>query len=112
MKPVVLTGLLLLALAGVSPAKAQEIDAVAAQALAKQNDCFKCHAIDKKKKGPAWSRVAARLKTKSDGVAIIIEHITIGPLIQMEDGTHENHRVIDTKDPDELNNFARWILSL
>ena len=29
------------------------VDADAAQALAKKNDCFKCHAIDKEKKGPS-----------------------------------------------------------
>lgn len=108
---VALTGLLLLALAGASPARAQ-VDAEAAQELARRNECFKCHAIDKKKKGPAYTRVAAKLKTKPDGVETVIEHITTGPLVQMEDGTHENHRIIDTKDPKELRNLAEWILSL
>ena len=106
-----LTGWLLLALAGASPAMAQ-VDAEAAQELARRNECFKCHAIDKKKKGPAYTRVAAKLKTKPDGVETVIEHITTGPLIQMEDGTHENHRIIDTRDPKELRNLAEWILSL
>ena len=108
---VALAGLLLLALAGASPAMAQ-VDAEAAQELARRNECFKCHAIDKKKKGPAYTRVAAKLKTKPDGVETVIEHITTGPLVQMEDGTHENHRIIDTKDPKELRNLAEWILSL
>jgi cytochrome c len=108
---VALTGWLLLALAGASPAMAQ-VDAEAAQELARRNECFKCHAIDKKKKGPAYTRVAAKLKTKPDGVETVIEHITTGPLVQMEDGTHENHRIIDTKDPKELRNLAEWILSL
>ena len=106
-----LTGLLLLALAGASPAMAQ-VDAEAAQELARRNECFKCHAIDKKKKGPAYTRVAAKLKTKPDGVETVIEHITTGPLVQMEDGTHENHRIIDTKDPKQLRNPAECILSL
>lgn len=88
------------------------VDADAAQATLKKSDCFKCHAIDKKKKGPAYTRVAAKLKTKPDGVETVIEHITTGPLVQMEDGTHENHRIIDTKDPKELRNLAEWILSL
>lgn len=108
---VALTGLLLLALAGASPARAQ-VDAEAAQELARRNECFKCHAIDKKKKGPAYTRIAAKLKPKPDGVETVIEHITTGPLIQMEDGTHENHRIIDTRDPKELRNLAEWILSL
>ena len=109
--PIALTRLLLLALAGAAPAKAQ-VDAEAAEELARRNDCFKCHAIDKKKKWPAYTRVAAKLKTKPDGVQTVIEHITTGPLIQMEDGTHENHRIIDTKYPDELSNLAKWNLSL
>ncbi len=109
--PVVLMGLLLLALAGTAPARAQ-VDAESAQELARRNECFKCHAIDKRKKGPAYTRIAAKLKTKPDGVETVIEHITSGPLVELEDGTHENHRIVDTKDPKELRNLAEWILSL
>lgn len=87
------------------------VDADAAIALAKKNDCFKCHAIDKTKKGPAYKRVAARLKTKPDAVDVIVEHITSGNLVQLDDGTEENHRIIDTNDPDQLRNIALWILS-
>ncbi|MCX7165297.1 MAG: cytochrome C [Rhodocyclales bacterium] len=106
-----LTAALLLALAGSVPALAQ-VDAEAAQALAKRNDCFKCHAIDKTKKGPAYKRVAARLKTKPDAVETLVEHITTGPMIQLPDGTDEKHKIIDTKDPGELRNLVQWILSL
>ena len=109
---VALIGLLLLALAGTIPARAQQVDADAAQALAKRNDCFKCHAIDKNKKAPAYKRIAVRLKPKPDAVEVIVEHITSGHMVQLEDGTDEQHRIIDTKDPAELRNLARWILSL
>ena len=101
----------MLAVAVAGPANA-EVDAEAAQALAKRNDCFKCHAIDKTKKGPAYKRVAARLKTKPDAVETIIEHITSGHMVQLQDGTDEKHRIIDTRDPNELRNLALWILSL
>lgn len=100
-----------LLLGAVGPSLAQ-VDADAAQALAKRNDCFKCHAIDKTKKGPAYKRVAARLKTKPDGVQVIIDHITSGRLVQLEDGSDEKHKIIDTADPNELRNLALWILSL
>lgn len=100
-----------IAFAGLSPAYAAT-DEQAAQALAKKNDCFKCHAIDKTKKAPAYRRIAARLKTKPDAVDVIVEHITAGHMVQLEDGTDERHRIIDTKDPDELRNLALWILSL
>ena len=101
----------LLGLAAAGTAYAQ-VDAEAAQALAKRNDCFKCHAIDKTKKGPAYKRVAARLKTKPDGVEVIVDHITSGRLVELEDGTNEKHKIVDTRDPDELRNLALWILSL
>jgi cytochrome c len=102
---------MLLGIAAAAPVQAQ-VDAEAAQALAKRNDCFKCHAIDKTKKGPAYKRVAARLKTKPDGVEVIVDHLTSGRLVELEDGTEEKHKVVDTTDPAELKNLARWILSL
>lgn len=108
---VFLWGALLIAVACVGPAQAQ-VDAEAARALAKRNDCFKCHAVDKAKKGPPYKRVAARLKTKPDGVEVIVEHITSGRMVQLEDGSDEKHPIVDTKDPEELGNLARWILSL
>ncbi len=109
---IALTGMLLLGIAAAGSAQAQQVDAEAAQALAKRNDCFKCHAIDKTKKAPPYKRIAARLKTKPDAVEVIIDHITSGHLVQLEDGTDEKHRVVDTKDPAELKNLALWILSL
>jgi len=108
----ILASALLLVIAAAAPAYAQVVDADAAQALAKRNDCFKCHAIDKTKQGPAYKRVAARLKTKPDGVAVIVEHVTSGHMVQLEDGTEQNHKIIDTRDPKELSNLALWILSL
>jgi cytochrome c len=109
---VVLTGALLLGVVAAGPARAQQVDADAAQALAKRNDCFKCHAIDKTKKAPPYRRIAARLKTKPDAVEVIVDHITSGHLVQLEDGTDEKHRIVDTKDPAELKNLALRILSL
>ncbi|MFM2069697.1 MAG: hypothetical protein RLZZ584_4606, partial [Pseudomonadota bacterium] len=38
---------------------AHAVDADAAQALAKKNDCFKCHAVDKEKKGPSYKKISA-----------------------------------------------------
>ena len=41
-------------------------DADAAQALLKKSDCFKCHAIDKKKDGPPFKETAKKYKGKAD----------------------------------------------
>lgn len=89
-----------------------EVDAEAAEKLLKRNDCFKCHAIDKDKKAPAYKKVAARLRARSYGVDYVIKHVTTGPNVRLEDGTEEQHKVIDTKDRAELENLAHWLLAL
>jgi cytochrome c len=95
-----------------SPAVAGGVDAEAAKALAKSNGCFKCHALDKTKKGPSYKKIAAKYKGKAEGEAKLIKNFTTGPKVKMEDGTEEEHKVIDTKDMKELKNLANWILSL
>jgi cytochrome c len=88
-------------------------DDVEFKKILKENDCFKCHAIDKTKKGPSYKKVAAKYKGKEDeGVEKIIKNITTGPKVKLEDGTEEEHKVIDIKDPAELKKLAHWILSL
>src|SRR3989304_6528835 len=94
-----------------SPAVAAGVDAEAAKALAKRNDCFKCHAIDKTKKGPSYKKIAAKYKGKADGEEKLIKNFTTGPKVKLEDGTEEEHKIIDTKDMKELKNLANWILS-
>jgi len=91
---------------------AAEINVDAATALAKKNDCFKCHAIDKTKKGPSYKKVAAKYKGKLDGEEKVIKNFTTGPKVKLEDGTEEDHKIIDTKDTKEIKNLAQWILSL
>jgi cytochrome c len=90
---------------------AADVDADAAQALAKKNDCFKCHAVDKTKKGPSYKKIAAKYAGKADGEDKIIKNITTAPKIKLEDGTEDEHKVIDTKDAKALKNLAQWILA-
>ncbi|MBI1175447.1 MAG: cytochrome C [Sideroxydans sp.] len=40
--------------------------------------CSMCHAIDKKKVGPAWKDVAAKYKGNPDAEKTLIAHITKG----------------------------------
>jgi cytochrome c len=87
-------------------------DAAAAQALARQNNCFKCHAVDKKKEGPAWKEVAAKLKSDKDAEAILTKHLTTGPKVKFEDGHTEDHPILKSKSPEETKNLVSWILSL
>jgi cytochrome c len=99
-----------LVLATMSPARAA-FDAEAAQALAKRNDCFKCHAIDKTKKGPSFKKISAKYKGKPEGQEKAIKNMTAGEKVKLEDGTEEDHKIIDTKDINEQKNLADWILS-
>jgi len=90
---------------------ADAIDADAALALAKKNDCTKCHAIDKVKKGPAYKKVAAKYKGKEDAADQVLKSITTGPKVKLEDGSEETHKIIDSKDPKAIKNLIDWILS-
>lgn len=74
-------------------------------------NCFKCHAVDKNKKGPALRNIAAKYKGKSDAQETTIAYITTGPMVKVRDGGEESHPVIDTRDPAALQNLADWILS-
>lgn len=87
------------------------VDANAAQALAKKSGCMKCHAIDKAKKGSSYQKTAAKYKGKADGEAKVTDSITKGPRVKFEDGTEEDHKVIESKDAKEIKNLVQWILA-
>lgn len=91
-------------------------DADAAQALAKKNECTKCHAIDKDKKGPSYKKIAAKYKGKADGEEKAIKNMTTGVKVKLDDGTEEEHKIIklDLAKPADvaaLKNLAAWILA-
>jgi cytochrome c len=91
------------------------VDVDAAKALARQNNCFKCHAIEKDKDGPAWKKVAEKYKGKDNGEARLIEHITSGEKAKFPDGHEEEHKIVETspaKDMAQIKNLVDWILSL
>jgi cytochrome c len=91
---------------------AAAVDAAAAEALARQNGCLKCHGIDKKKDGPAYKEVAAKYRGKPEAEARLITHITSGEKAKFPDGHEEEHKIIKTKDMGEIKNLVNWILSL
>jgi cytochrome c len=87
------------------------VDAEAAQALAKKNECTKCHSVDKDKKGPSFKKIAAKYKGKADGEEKVTKNLTTSPKVKLDDGTEEEHKAIKTKDAAELKNLVTWILS-
>jgi cytochrome c len=90
---------------------ARAFDEDAAKALAKKNDCTKCHAIDRDKKGPSYKKIAEKYRGKPDGEKKAIHNMTAGEKVKLDDGTEEEHKIINTKDPEALKNIAAWILS-
>jgi cytochrome c len=87
------------------------VDAAAAQQLARQSNCLKCHAVDKKKEGPSYKDVAAKYKGKAEARARIVEHITSGEKVKFEDGHEEDHAIVKTKDKGQIENLVDWILA-
>ena len=93
---------------------AQAVDEEAAKALARQNNCFKCHSVDKDKDGPAYKKVAEKFKGKPDAEARLIEHVTSGEKAKFPDGHEEEHKIVKTsppKDMGQIKNLIDWILS-
>lgn len=80
------------------------------QPFLKKQGCFKCHALDKTKKGPSYKKIADKYKGKPDGEAKVIKNITTGDKVKLEDGTEEEHKVIELKDQADLKAVAKWIL--
>lgn len=105
--------LLAVALAGLAlPASATVPNEEKARVLARQNNCFKCHAVAKKKDGPAWKDVALKYKGKPGAEDRLVKHITTGEKAKFPDGHEEDHVIIKTKDQAQIRNLVAWILSL
>lgn len=90
---------------------AAQVDEDAAKLLFKQNDCGKCHNPEKSKKGPSLKKTAKEYKGKADAEQQIIKHLTTAKKVKLDDGTEEDHKILETKDPKALSNVAKWILS-
>ncbi len=90
-------------------------DEEAAKALARQNNCFKCHGATKAKDGPAYHDVAVKVKEKypnpADAEQRLYTHLTTGEKAKFPDGHEEEHKILKAKEP-EIRNLIQWILSL
>ena len=92
-------------------ADATALDAAAAQQLARQSNCLKCHAVDRKKEGPSYKDVAAKYKGKPEARERITFHVTSGEKVKFEDGHEEEHAIVKTKDKAQIDNLVDWILA-
>lgn len=85
------------------------VDEAAAKAYAKQNDCFKCHAPDKTKKGPSYKKIADKYKGKADADEKMFKHLTTTQKVKLEDGTEEEHKALDKAESAKIKNIIDWI---
>lgn len=91
---------------------ARAVDADAADKLLRDNKCFKCHAVDRKKDGPAYRDVAAKFRLEADAQQRLILHLTSGEMAKFPDGHQEHHKKVKFDNQAELDNLAAWILAL
>jgi cytochrome c len=114
---------LILALAAIAAVTASatvraDVDVEKAKELARANNCFKCHAVEKEKDGPAYKKVAEKYRApdkKAGAEARLIQHITSGEKAKFPDGHEEDHKIVKTdppKDMAQIKNLVNWILSL
>ncbi len=90
---------------------AYALDDEAAKTMLKKYECTKCHAIDKDKKGPSYQKIAKDNKGKADAEAKVTKSITTGPKVKLSDGTEEEHKKIEAKDPAQVKGLVQWILA-
>lgn len=100
----------LLLLGGGYATAASAVDADAAQSLLKKSGCLKCHAVDKKKEGPAFKETAGKYKGKAEAEAELVKFVTTSPKVKV-DGKEESHEALKTKNEAEARNAVQWILS-
>jgi cytochrome c len=96
-----------------SAAPAAAADAEAAQALMRQNNCTKCHAVDRDKDGPSFVRTARGLRGRPNAEQTLVRHLTSGEMALFPDGREEPHKIVKTNPANDMNqvlNLVRWIL--
>lgn len=91
--------------------QAADVDVDAAKAIARQNNCFRCHSVEKAKDGPAWKEVASKYKGKPEAEQRLITHLTTGEKAKFPDGHEEEHKIIKASQ-EETRNLVHFILSL
>ncbi|MGE0357321.1 MAG: c-type cytochrome [Burkholderiales bacterium] len=84
--------------------------ASADEGLAKSNKCLKCHAVDKKKDGPAFKDVAKKYKGKADAEAKLTAFLAKGGKIKV-DGVEDDHATVKGGDAATAATLAKWVLA-
>ena len=91
------------------PRTAVAAEPYAAEALAKNNGCFACHAVDKKLVGPSYKDIAAKYRNDKQAEAKLVQKVKAGGKgvwgdVPMPPNAH-------VKD-EEIRTIVQWILTL
>lgn len=91
---------------------ASALDEEAVRALLKKSNCFKCHAIDKKKDGPPFRETAKKYKEKYQDEAEqkLYTHLTTNPKVKIDD-KEEEHDSLKTRNEADIRSVIQWILA-
>ncbi len=100
-----------LALSASHGTRAADVDAAAAEALARKSGCFTCHSLTNEKDAPALATIAKKYAGDVDAEKKLQTHLTTNPMVEIF-GEEERHDGLKTQDPGEVANVVRWILSL
>ncbi len=88
------------------------VDVDAAKALARENNCFKCHGVDKEKDGPSYKKVAEKYRGKPGAEERLVTHVTSGKKQSFPMAMRKNTRSSRPKTWPQIKNLVNWILSL
>jgi cytochrome c len=81
------------------------------QRLARKNDCFKCHAVEREKDGPSWHQVAEKYRDKPEARDKLYTHLTTAPIIDLK-GDPEKHKQLKDLSKQDIDALIDWILTL
>jgi cytochrome c len=88
------------------------VDVSAAEALARRNNCFKCHSSSGSGEAPPFKVLAAKYKGKAEAQDRLLTHLKTAPKVKAKDSEdEEEHLVIKAKDDAEISNLVIWVLA-
>lgn len=87
-----------------------DVDAAAAEALARQSGCLKCHSATRDKDGPSYQKVAAKYKGQADAQQKLVAFLSTDSKIKV-DGKDDTHKAVASKNEADIKNLVGWILS-
>jgi len=100
-----------LVMGGLMPtAFAADVDAAAAEALARSSGCLKCHSTTRDKEGPSYKKVAEKYKGQADAQQKLVAFVSKESKVKV-DGKEETHKAVDSKSEADIRNLVGWILT-